>query len=49
MQDEEGLCNAALLEERLHFKTTSTGIVVGEDVKDYPQVPPEWYKITKRA
>lgn len=34
-QDEEGLCEAALLENPLHFKTIFTGIVVSEDVKDY--------------
>ena len=32
------------MEERLHFKTTSTGIIVGQDVKDYPKVPPDWYR-----
>ena len=28
------------------LKTTSTGITVGEDVKDYPHVPPDWYRNT---
>ena len=35
------------LEEPLHFKTTSTGILVGHDVKDYPKVPPDWYRNTE--
>ena len=35
----EVLGDSALLEEPLHFKTTSTGIVVGEDVKDYSKSP----------
>ena len=37
--DEEAIVKAARLEEPLHFKTTSTGIVIGQDVKDYPKVP----------
>ena len=32
------------MEEPLHFKTTSTGIVVGHDVMDYPDVPADWYR-----
>ena len=43
-QDEEAIVEAARLEEPLHFKTTSTGIMVGQDVKDYPKVPPDWYR-----
>ena len=39
----EVLPDKSLLEKPLHFKTTSTGITVGEDVKDYPYVPPNWY------
>ena len=35
------------LEEALHFKTTSTYILVGHDVKDYPKVPPDWYRNTE--
>ena len=35
---------AARLEEPLHFKTTSKEIMVGQDVKDYPKVPPDWYR-----
>ena len=42
-QDEEALIHASTLEEPLHFKTTSTGITVGEDVKDYSKVLPDWY------
>ena len=38
IQDEEAIIDAAKLEEPLHFKTTSTNIVVGQDVKDYPKV-----------
>ena len=34
------------LEPDLHFKTTSTGIIVGYDVKDYPNVPNDWYRDT---
>ncbi|OAE35250.1 hypothetical protein AXG93_1162s1260 [Marchantia polymorpha subsp. ruderalis] len=43
-QEEETTVKNAKLEEPLHFKTTSTGIVVGQDVRDYPQVPPDWYQ-----
>jgi hypothetical protein len=32
------------VEEPLHFKTTSTEIMAGQDVKDYPKVPSDWYK-----
>ena len=35
---------AEKLEEPLHFKTMSTGIVVGQDVKDYPKIPTDWYR-----
>ena len=35
------------LEELLHFITTSTRIVVGHDVKDYPNVPPDWHRNTE--
>ena len=45
----EVLGDSALLEKPLHFKTTSTGIVVGEDVKDYPKVPPDWYRNTRSS
>ena len=41
-QDEE-----AMLEPALLFKTTSTGIIVGHDVKDYPNVPYDWYRLTE--
>ena len=43
-QDEEAIVEAARLEEPLHFKSKSTGIVVGQDVKDYPKVPADWYR-----
>ena len=33
--------------EPLHFKTISTGILVGHDVKDYLKVHPDWYKNTQ--
>ena len=38
-QDEKAIMEAEKLEEPLHFKTTSTGIVVGQDIKDYSKVP----------
>ena len=44
IQDEEVIVEAARLEEPLHFKTTSTGIVVGQDVEDYPKMPADWYR-----
>lgn len=44
-QDDEAILEASKLEEPLHFRTTSTGIVVGQDVKDYPNVPADWYRI----
>ena len=34
-QDKEAMLELAKLEEPLHFKKTSIGIVVGHDVKDY--------------
>ena len=43
-QDDEAILGASKLEEPLHFKTTSTGIIVGHDIKDYPNVPVDWYK-----
>ncbi|PTQ27291.1 hypothetical protein MARPO_0207s0002 [Marchantia polymorpha] len=43
-QEEENAVQPAKLEEPLHFKTTSTGILVGQDVREYPQVPPDWYR-----
>lgn len=49
-QEVEVLTDNVLLENPLHFKTTSTGITVGKDVKDYPHVPSDWYKdITKQS
>ena len=42
----EVLTDKSLLEKPLHFKTTATGITVGEDVKDYQHVPPDWYRNT---
>ena len=41
--DEEASVEAARLEELLHFKITSMGMV-GQDVKDYPKVPLDWYR-----
>jgi len=43
-QEEDVIIESSKLEEPLHFKTTSTGIVVGQDVKDYPNVPSDWYR-----
>ena len=43
-QDDEAIVEPSKLEEPLHFKTTSTGIVVGHDVKDYSDVPADWYR-----
>jgi hypothetical protein len=43
-QDEEAIIEASRLEEPLHFKTTSTGIMPSQDVRDYPKVPPDWYR-----
>ena len=41
---DEAIVEVSKLEEPLHFKTTSTGIVVGPNVKDYPNVPADWYR-----
>ena len=46
-QDEEAMLELSKLEPALHFKTTSTGIIVGHDVKDYPNVPNDWYRDTE--
>ena len=46
-QEEEAIIKMDKLEEPLHFKTNSTGIMVGHDVKDYPKVPPDWYRNTE--
>ena len=43
-QDEEAIVKAARLEEPVHFKTTPTGGMVGQDVKDHPKLPPDWYR-----
>lgn len=45
-QEAEILLDALWLENPLHFKTTSTSITVGEDVKDYPHIPADWYRNT---
>ena len=45
-QEVEILPDTSRLENPLLFKTTSTGIIVGEDVKDYPHVPTDWYRNT---
>lgn len=42
----EVLLDKSLLENPLHFKTTSTGMMVDDDVKDYSHVPPDWYRNT---
>ena len=42
----EVLPDKSLLDNPLHFKTKFTWITVGEDVKDYPYVPPDWYRNT---
>ena len=47
IQKEEAVPELEKLEEALHFKTTSTGTLVGHDVKDYPKVLPDWYKNTE--
>ena len=46
-QGEEAMLDLSKLEEPLHFKTTSMGIVVGHDIRDYPYVPPDWYRNTE--
>lgn len=45
-QEVEILPHTSRLENPLHFKTTSTGITVGDDVKDFPHVPADWYRNT---
>ena len=47
-QKEEAIMEMDKLEEPLHFKTTSTSIMVGHDVKDYPKVPSYWYRNTAK-
>ena len=44
IQDKEAIIGTARLEKILHFKTTSRGIMAGQDVKDYPKVHPDWYR-----
>ena len=46
-QNKEAMLKLENLEEPLHFKTTSAGIVVGHNVKDYHKVPPDWYRNTE--
>ncbi|OAE26680.1 hypothetical protein AXG93_4118s1110 [Marchantia polymorpha subsp. ruderalis] len=43
-QGDDAMLEASKLEEPLHFKTTSTWIIAGQDVKDYPKVPLDWYQ-----
>ena len=43
-QEENAIMEIEKLKEPLHFKTTSTEIVIGQDVKDYPHVPADWYR-----
>ena len=38
-QDEEAMLEFSKLEPPLHFKTTSTGIIAGHNIKDYPDAP----------
>ena len=38
-QEVEILPDKSFLKNPLHFETISTGIIVGEDVKDYPHIP----------
>lgn len=45
--DDGALLEAARLKIRLHFKTTSTCITVGQDVKDYAKVPLDLYRNTE--
>ena len=42
----EVIMDKSLLDNPLHFKTISTCITVGEEVKDYSHVPPDWYRNT---
>ena len=44
VQDEEAIIEAEKLEGPLHFKITSTGIVVGQNIKDYLKVLADWYR-----
>ena len=44
-QEENAIMEIEKLEEPLHFNTTSIGIVVGQDVNDYPHAPSDWYRI----
>ena len=46
-QDEEAMLELSKLETPLHFKITSKGIIVGIDVKNYPNVPNDWYRNTE--
>lgn len=43
-QDKEAMLELSKLEEPLHFQTHSTEFIVGHDVKDYPNVPNNWYR-----
>ena len=44
--DVKILLDGSLLENPLHFKIASMGIMIGKDVKDYPHVPADWYRNT---
>ena len=46
-QDEKAMLKLSKLETPLHFKTISTGIIAGHDIKDYLNVPNDWYRNTK--
>lgn len=43
IQNLEVLLDSTPLENPLHLKTMTIGIIVEEDVKDYPHVLPNWY------
>ena len=46
-QYEEAMLELSKLESPLHFGTISTGIIAGHNIKDYPNVPNDWYRDTK--
>lgn len=47
-QEVKIIPNMSVLDNPLHFKTTSTGITVGEDVKDSPHVSTDCYRNTTK-
>lgn len=44
MQEEDVLKEETLLKNSIHFKTTSSGIKVGENVHDYSKVLSNYYR-----